>query len=614
MIILALIFLFFFGAGVNLFYGRLGYMPLDQSIVFDGGWRILSGQIPYRDFVTPCGIVPIYLQALLFKIFGVTWFSYILHASLFNGLFCALGYWFLRSLRVNRWLAFLYALATSLLFYPPFGVPYVDQHAFFFLFLAITLTVWARTSDYSKSGFIAWFFIPFAISLAALSKQSPTSFGIPMILLLFLMDERRKKEKILAVILGASACFSLLFLWTELANIDLSGFKHTFWDIPSSLAGERFLIFQNYEQLTRSIGRVTEEWNFKSFGLFHWEIILIIWFVLYQKIARINSVFGKAVEIPLRFIPFFLFSFAALRDMEKLILYDFPLIELRQWVMLVISALLFLIGMFGGHKDFQRFSLHTENQSRLGNTFWKLFLAIGLVAISYLFVLTTHNQSQNGVCWIFLALAIPHGFWLEIFAQIENQKLKKFALLLSAFLFIWLAGTDVIGFNTHINVTRRVHDFNPSFQALPKDESAPAPEALSFMDWKLPPQHTAYSLQDLSDLLQFLKSNEGNFFLFGDSSILYALAGKPSTNITLWLHQGLTMPALGSPDFKHFEENFMNHLLVQKIKYVILEGNETWTHLKLSDFHSLQNYLSSHTKSTVRFGPFQVIELTSPSN
>ena len=78
-----------FAAGVVycLYYGRIGYMPQDSPSVFDGGWRILTGQIPFRDFTLSNAIVPVFLQAFFFKIWGVNWFVYCLHAAIFNGLF-----------------------------------------------------------------------------------------------------------------------------------------------------------------------------------------------------------------------------------------------------------------------------------------------------------------------------------------------------------------------------------------------------------------------------------------------------------------------------------------------------------------------------------------------
>ncbi len=64
--------------------GRIGYLPLDQSIVFDGAWRVVSGQVPWRDFITPNGLSPILMQALVFQLFGVSWATYVGHAAALN--------------------------------------------------------------------------------------------------------------------------------------------------------------------------------------------------------------------------------------------------------------------------------------------------------------------------------------------------------------------------------------------------------------------------------------------------------------------------------------------------------------------------------------------------
>src|SRR6185436_9354625 len=113
------------GVAVALHYGRIGFMPLDQSIVFDGGWRVLNGQIPIRDFATPTGLVPIVVQAAFFRLMGATWFAYCLHAALANGLFAVLARVLLRRAGASPWLASLYALLSAVVFYPPFGVPYM---------------------------------------------------------------------------------------------------------------------------------------------------------------------------------------------------------------------------------------------------------------------------------------------------------------------------------------------------------------------------------------------------------------------------------------------------------------------------------------------------------
>ena len=143
----ALVALGLFAAFLEFHYGRRGYMPLDQSVVvFDGGWRTLSGQIPFRDYTTPNAITPSLLQGLSFWLLGVSWTAYLVHAAVFNALFAALVYLLLRLCDAGRPTAALYAGLSAVVFYPPVGVPFHDQSAFLFVLLAIVLAVAARSA------------------------------------------------------------------------------------------------------------------------------------------------------------------------------------------------------------------------------------------------------------------------------------------------------------------------------------------------------------------------------------------------------------------------------------------------------------------------------------
>ena len=56
----------------------------DFSIVFEGGLRILYGQIPFRDFFLPSGPVVYYMQALFHWLCGENASAMLLHASIVN--------------------------------------------------------------------------------------------------------------------------------------------------------------------------------------------------------------------------------------------------------------------------------------------------------------------------------------------------------------------------------------------------------------------------------------------------------------------------------------------------------------------------------------------------
>jgi len=231
----ALLLLGLFGVAVSLHYGRRGYMPLDQSIVFDGGWRILSGQVPFRDYHAPNGFVPAVMQAAWFAVFGVNWFAYCLHAAVLNGLFAVLVARLLVRLGLNLPAAVVYGALSALVFVPPMGVPYMDQYAFFFSFLGIALAVCARGAEGASP---RWFVVPPVLALAALSKQIPSIFAVPIVLACVPWTRPRIAGRAVAYLAAGSALAcafvaAVVFLY----GMDL-GRLHTYFVRLPSAEGE----------------------------------------------------------------------------------------------------------------------------------------------------------------------------------------------------------------------------------------------------------------------------------------------------------------------------------------------------------------------------------------
>lgn len=175
---LLLITVLSFGVGISLFYGRLGFMPFDQAPMFDGGWRILSGQIPFRDFTTPAGLTVILMQALFFRLFGISWFVYCLHAAVINGCFGLAAYALLRTAGLRARYAWVYALLSGVVLYPPFGTPYFEQHGFFFLLLAVLFLLKSQTVEREISRAALGILLPVALFCAYLGKQNVALFGL----------------------------------------------------------------------------------------------------------------------------------------------------------------------------------------------------------------------------------------------------------------------------------------------------------------------------------------------------------------------------------------------------------------------------------------------------
>ena len=74
------------GALIALPFHLMGINALDQSYVFDAAGRISLGQSFPEQVSFPYGHVPIFIQAVIFKLIGISWSAYGLHAALANGL------------------------------------------------------------------------------------------------------------------------------------------------------------------------------------------------------------------------------------------------------------------------------------------------------------------------------------------------------------------------------------------------------------------------------------------------------------------------------------------------------------------------------------------------
>lgn len=229
-----------FAAALNAHYGPRGFMPLDHSVVFDGGWRTLVGQVPFRDYTTPNALTPSFLQAAFFSVFGVTWKAYVLHATVFNGLFAVLVYALLRLCGGGRLTAGLYGGLSGIVFYPPLGVPFHDQHAFFFMLLATTLAVAARRAG-PRVELGLWTIVPFAVAAAALSKQTPTLLGAPIVLALALSvaSSSSLRRAVGGMLTGSAACVAVVVGVGLAAGIDWSLAWAYFVELPLGTGQKR---------------------------------------------------------------------------------------------------------------------------------------------------------------------------------------------------------------------------------------------------------------------------------------------------------------------------------------------------------------------------------------
>ena len=82
--IIFLIILSIFSVSINFYYGNIGVFAVDTFAFFDTAYSILINKHPFKDIWITAGPLVDYLQAIFFKLFGINWFSYVLHGSIFN--------------------------------------------------------------------------------------------------------------------------------------------------------------------------------------------------------------------------------------------------------------------------------------------------------------------------------------------------------------------------------------------------------------------------------------------------------------------------------------------------------------------------------------------------
>ena len=98
---LYIFFLILISFGTNQYYAYIGVLPVDSFSTFNAGYDILNGAVPFKDYWILKGIIIDFIQAGFFKIFGVSWFSYSIHASIFNSIFALATFFTLRKFNLE---------------------------------------------------------------------------------------------------------------------------------------------------------------------------------------------------------------------------------------------------------------------------------------------------------------------------------------------------------------------------------------------------------------------------------------------------------------------------------------------------------------------------------
>ena len=263
--ILYLVIIFIFSTSINQYYGNLGVCPIDSFWFFNSGYDVLNGYYPFKDYWTIAGPFISFTQAFFFKILGVSWFSYVLHASIFNFFISICTFYTLYKLKLNIHYAFLYALLVAVLAYPNAGTPYVDHHASILSMIAVFCFILALNTNLK----IYWFLLPIILLLSFLTKQTPTGYIFLIIVFLsfvyFVFNFNI--NKIVCGLLGSIAIISIFLTILFIGKISLVSFFEQYILFPLTIGKIRY----EYLLFPFEFSRV-----FLRFKLIHLSLIIFI--------------------------------------------------------------------------------------------------------------------------------------------------------------------------------------------------------------------------------------------------------------------------------------------------------------------------------------------------
>lgn len=553
--------MFLFAVGVAWHFGRRGFMPLDHSVVFDGGWRILGGQVPWRDFDAPSFVTPSYLQALFFGLFGVSWSSFVAHAALANGVFALCTWSLVVRLGGPRGLAAIVAGLAALLFYPPVGVPFADQHSFLFTLAALWAAVVGRGigrgaqhqeapgapvvagvfQGLTLRELIAWAAVPLFILAGFFSKQLPSALAPALVAVVVLAPAPRpRRAALVGLAIGSLITLVAAALFLLATGVEASHVAYCLFELPLAEA------------------EVRRAYMPKGLAL----------------VGRVLGAGASAGPLPMAWLAHLAFLGLGL-----------------------LACLRLRPGAGPRGAD--------GSPGTFGQVLATLALGEGLLLLGQVTMVLANNQDAAAVGFVVPALGLLLASACTMAGSATGPAPRTAQAFAAALLLLvlveptfWLA--DLTG--------RATNDlaFDPERAELITVEASPMLAGL----WHQQPEHHAYPLADLLALAEDLAARDGDFLLVGDTALLYALAGKRSTMPSLWYHPGVTIPMKGTPEFRAWQDLLVAEIEAGTIARIVEERAGTWIgNWTLASLPRVQRAVRTRGFTEQDHGAFRVLEL-----
>lgn len=562
--------------------GHRGLFMLDQSIVFDGAWRMVQGQVPYRDFVMPFGPVTFALCALMFRVAGVDFSTLVLTAALMSLLATALALrasWLLT--KGSGALTLLGGGMTAVWFQAPFGTPWMEQTGFLMNLVALWALLEARLGRSAAAGAAgdvarerafemgwlpsgwAWYAFAGVASVAAvLSKQNAGGlFGFVCLGLLWAPGNDGPRAGWRATLFYAfgAALACLAFAGWLVASSDLLSFRHYWLEVSAEIGMSRVA---------------------------YWKVL------------------GTLVFQPLLSSSIPLFGLATLAG--------------------VLTLLLTSAGR-----------PRSGSSTRVALNAW---LCLALPQFHSLFQLTTNNDASNnnafvGLISVSLAALIAH--WLARAPSVSFRErgvsvcvpLARPAFVAAASVVIGGLTLYSVGEGLMVAHGRFVQEFAPGATF---DERLRVPGA-ERVRWGEPTRITPQFCSSLGDMCKIssastaldhsyeilarkdfeqvasrLRERSGNFFVFPDATMLYGLTGRPSPQPLLYFHPG---QSYSLADQAELDRTIVAALERNHVRSIVLErASFMGTHKLLTEFPELDAWIARNFELTEEIGNYHLLD------
>lgn len=538
--------------------GHRGLFLLDQSIIFDGAWRVAQGQVPYRDFLMPFGPVAFLLPGLLFRFLGATFSALVASACLLSLLGTAAATRLGSRLSGSRGLGLLSGGLTAVWFQAPFGVPWMEQTAFFFDLLALVAIVESRLVS---RGQLAWAASAgVASALAVLSKQNAGGLFVLVcagcLTLPWRGRARDATRALLGYVLGGVLTAVAFALWVTIFS-DFGNFWH-YWVEVSAETG---------------ISRVET-----------WKLVGTVFF---------QTLIGSSVP---------LFMLASVVGVAALCWLLRPGRSVNAPPELVLSAWLSLsLPQF--HNWFQ---LTTNNDAANNNAFVGVCLVSALALLgrarrqllarpgAELRQLLSGWPARLGAAALVGATLYSFGDGLLIGRDRNVQEFfgARFEQPLA------VAGAERVVWGEPTRIT-------PHFCGYLGD-TCKLSEGVAAAERPL----QVLAREDFERLAQELRVRGENFFVFPDATLLYGLSGRVSPQPLLYFHPGQSfLPS----DRAQLDRAIVESLRRHHVTLVVLERvSFMGTHKELASFPRLSAWIDAELEPVLELRNYRLLRARSP--